>query len=87
MNPGMGLPPAAVHPCRKKFSQIEDPVRDLGELLNRVQRLKCSNGYCQRVDRATGQPEEPITRLFENERGLWELVTARNDSLLNKFIV
>ncbi|KAK3929809.1 ATP-dependent DNA helicase [Frankliniella fusca] len=66
MNPEMGLPPAAVHPCRKKFSQIEDPVRDLGKLLNR---------------------EEPITRLFENERGLWELVTARNDSLLKKFII
>ncbi|KAK3922031.1 ATP-dependent DNA helicase [Frankliniella fusca] len=94
-NPGKEFPPADVHPCRKKFSQVVDPVRDLGELLNRVQRHKCSNGYCQRIDKATGQPvcrfkfpfqEEPITRLFENEQGLWELVTARNDSLLNKYI-
>ncbi|KAE8739488.1 hypothetical protein FOCC_FOCC015019 [Frankliniella occidentalis] len=97
MNPGKDLPPADVHPCRKKFSQVDEAIRgrDLGELLNRVQRHKCSNGYCQRVDKATGQPvcrfkfpfqEEPITRLFENDKGLWELVTARNDSLLNKYM-
>ncbi|KAK3919299.1 ATP-dependent DNA helicase [Frankliniella fusca] len=80
------LPPADINPCRKKFSQVTDPVRDLGELLNRVQHHRCSNHYCIRVDKTTGQPEEPITRLFENENGLWELITARNDSLLNKFI-
>ncbi|KAK3922297.1 ATP-dependent DNA helicase [Frankliniella fusca] len=58
------LPPADINPCRKKFSQVTDPVRDLGELLNRVQHHRCSNHYCIRVDKTTGQPEWWPPRLW-----------------------
>lgn len=50
-NVGIGLAPAAEHPCRVRLSDIalEDRERCLGELLNRVQRhTRCSEGYCLR---------------------------------------
>ncbi|KAE8745952.1 hypothetical protein FOCC_FOCC007313 [Frankliniella occidentalis] len=98
-NVGLGLPPAQVHPCRKRFKDVapEDRVRHLGELLNRVQRhLRCTEAYCLRRSKGPGQPLEcrfkfPFqladrTEIIFDEKGEPQFIPARNDSLLNNLI-
>lgn len=95
INPNKDAPPADVHPCRKRLSEVDDVERDLIELLNKVQRHKCSAGYCQRKDKNTGQTycrfkfphdTQEASRLVQNAQDQFELLTARNDPFLNKYI-
>ncbi|KAE8752107.1 hypothetical protein FOCC_FOCC001269 [Frankliniella occidentalis] len=98
-NCGLGLPNSAVHPCRKRTSDVapEDRERHLGEILNRVQRhTRCSEGYCLRRKRP-GQPLEcrfkfpfPLsdeTQIVFDDKGEPQFVPRRNDPLLNGHII
>lgn len=91
-NPNMYEPPATEHPCKKKFSDVEDVNLDLAKLLNCVQRhTKCSAGYCLRKDKNNqlkcrfGFPEtlRETSSLDCSEKDNYQLFTKRNDPLLN----
>ncbi|KAE8739231.1 hypothetical protein FOCC_FOCC015271 [Frankliniella occidentalis] len=94
VNPNRDAPPAEQQPCRKRLSEVQDRARDLAELLNRVQRHRCSRVYCQRKDKNGNTycrfkfpfALEEMTRLFVNDQGQFELLLARNDEWLNKYI-
>ncbi|XP_054257274.1 uncharacterized protein LOC128982231 [Macrosteles quadrilineatus] len=95
MNPGLNTPLAEIHPCRKRLLEVEDRQVDLSELVNKVQRhTRCSTSYCLRKNKRTNQLEcrykfpfdlSDITHVYTNEKGVMELVTKRNDALLNKY--
>jgi len=84
------------HPCRKRYEDIIDVQKDLGLLLNKVQRhTKCSMDYCLRVNRTTRKmecrfkfpAEMKDTALLQKSEitNEYEFFPERNDPLLNKF--
>ncbi|KAK3917404.1 ATP-dependent DNA helicase RRM3 [Frankliniella fusca] len=94
IHPDVNCPPAVLHPCRTFLSEAVNMRTDLAELLNKVQRHSCSSSYCIRKNKKTGVTEcrfkfpfemETVSQLKLNESGSYELLTARNDELLNKY--
>ncbi|XP_034232800.1 uncharacterized protein LOC117640409 [Thrips palmi] len=96
-NFGQGLPPAVQHPCRIRLGDIpaEDRERALGELLNRVQRHKCTANYCLRKDKTGAivcRFKFPFELAEENsivfdDKGEAKFIGRRNDELINGFII
>lgn len=86
---------SAVHPCRIKLSEVGDEMKDLAQLLNRVQRhSKCSEGYCIRMNKKKKKKQcrfkfpkslQVKTTLELNEKNEYELEFKRNDPLLNNY--
>ncbi|GAV02785.1 hypothetical protein RvY_13309 [Ramazzottius varieornatus] len=85
-------PNADVHPCQPRVGQLRDD-EDYGNLQNMVLRhTRCTPGYCLLKDKRTQQqycrfhfPKELAENasLVKDERDKWQLITARNDRLLN----
>lgn len=92
MNPRPIAPIPDRHPCQKRHDELNDDIQDYVDLINKLQRhTRCSPSYCLRVNK-TGQqtcrfgyPKEIIEHTFvrDDGRGQPELVTARNDPLIN----
>ncbi|KAJ1520349.1 hypothetical protein ONE63_004547 [Megalurothrips usitatus] len=54
-NPDPNIIMDDIHPCEKKLSEIDDPEKDLAQLINTVQRhTKCTKLHCLRVKRGRG---------------------------------
>ncbi|KAE8751258.1 hypothetical protein FOCC_FOCC002086 [Frankliniella occidentalis] len=95
MHPNINERLAPVHPCRIQVNEVDDMQKDLAQLLNKVQRhSKCSDGYCIRYNKKTKSkgcrfkfPKalQEARDLVLNENNQYELVTERNDPLLNNF--
>ncbi|KAK3926417.1 THAP domain-containing protein 11 [Frankliniella fusca] len=89
MNPNVNEAPAPTHPCRKKLSEVVNLEEDLAQLLNRVQRhTVCTAGYCLKNGKCRFNFPAPLqesTKLDFSDPNNIKLVTARNDSRLNKF--
>ena len=87
-------PPAQVNPhvCSRSYSQVEDYHADLIDLVSTCQRhTRCSPSYCLKTKRGTqscrfGYPQ-PLQRetTLSTENGIYELLTMRNDSLVNSY--
>ena len=85
-------PKTSPHICNKPYEKIEDFNQDLTDLVATCQRhTRCSAAYCLRT--SDGQqkcrfgypkPLQPETTLV-TENGEPELLTARNDGLVNSF--
>ncbi|PKK67779.1 hypothetical protein RhiirC2_663004 [Rhizophagus irregularis] len=91
INPGLDAPVPEHHPCQKRSEEINDDDQDYIDLVNKLQRhTRCNPSYCFRVDK-TGQqscrfsyPKETTENTFSrDDNGKLELVTARNDPLIN----
>ena len=96
IHPDMNEPKGPVHPSRIKLSEVDNRLKDLAQLLNRVQRhTRCMDGYClrkkKRKDRKECRfkfPQEklPHTRIiYSPETKKVKFVSARNDKRLNKY--
>src|SRR5688572_14661645 len=92
INPGLNAPITDRHPCKKHKDEICDDQQDYVELINKLQRhTRCSPSYCLRVNRdgqqscRFGYPKENIEHTFvrDNGHGQPELITKRNDPLIN----
>lgn len=93
-NPDPNQRPPQKHPCQKRLSEAEDIEEDVTQLANTVQRhTKCSS-HCLRMDKKTKKlvcrfhfPYDFCERskIILNEKKEFELVTKRNDSLMNKY--
>ena len=88
------LPKTNPHVCNKSYSDIEDFTLDLVDLIATCQRhTKCSTAYCLRTRNKKQEcrfgypkPLQQVTTIVTRlEDGEPELVTARNDSLLNSY--
>jgi ATP-dependent DNA helicase PIF1 len=92
------VPPSAQHPSAMLPSTLTDSQRELAQMLNRVQRhTKCAAGYCLRRHKTTGEEYcrfkfpfdlSDVTFIKESvqKAGVAELITRRNDALLNIYI-
>ena len=86
------LPLINPHVCSRLYTQIEDYQQDLVDLIATCQRhTKCSTSYClckkqgQQICRfGYPKPLQPET-IISTEDHETELLTARNDGLLNSF--
>lgn len=91
MHPNVNEPPAPVHPCRVKVSQVTNDKQDLAQLLNKVQRHTiCTPGYCLKGKPPKCRFKFPIdfcetTTLDCSDPNNVQLVTRRNDKRLNKY--
>ena len=86
------LPMINPHVCARVYSQIEDYRYDLAELIATCQRhTKCSTSYCLRNKEGQqvcrfGYPKPLLLETtISNENDETEVITARNDGLLNSF--
>lgn len=95
INPDISFMPSLVHPCSKSLSDVVNLDEDLIELINHVQRhTKCSKFYCLKFDKKTktvkcrfGFPKDLLSETTITEiNGILDILFARNDALLNKFI-
>jgi hypothetical protein len=91
INPGIDAPVPDLHPCQKRSEELHDDLQDYVDLVNKLQRhTRCNSSYCLRTDRTGNQscrfgyPKETteITYL-RDDNGRPELITARNDPLIN----
>lgn len=80
------------HVCSQSYSQIEDYNSDLIDLVATCQRhTRCSTSYCLRTKQGVqacrfGYPQPLQTdTAIAHQDGTYELVTARNDTLVNSF--
>lgn len=82
------------HICNKPFSDIEDPSQDLINLVATCQRhTRCSTAYCLRKKNGQqsccfGYPkplQEDTANVVDDETDDLDLVTARNDPLINSY--
>ena len=80
------------HVCSQSYSQIEDYNSDLTDLVATCQRhTRCSTSYCLRTKRGMqacrfGYPKPLQTdTAIVQEDGMYELLTARNDTLVNSY--
>jgi hypothetical protein len=92
MNSGINAAIPEKHPCQKASSEIDDSTQDYIKLINKLQQhTKCSPSYCIRVNREGQQvcrfryPKDCTDHTFiqEDIHGQPELLTKRNDSLIN----
>ena len=86
------LPMINPNVCARVYSQIEDYRYDLAELIATCQRhTKCSTSYCLRNKEGQqvcrfGYPKPLLLdTTISNENDETEVLTARNDGLLNSF--
>ena len=80
------------HVCSQSYSQIEDYNSDLTDLVATCQRhTHCSTSYCLQSKRGVqacrfGYPKHLQTdTAIVHEDGMYELLTARNDNLVNSY--
>ena len=86
------VPVVNPHVCARLYSQIEDYQQDLIELIATCQRhTRCSTSYCLRTKEGQqvcrfGYPK-PMQQqtTITNDNDETELLTSRNDGLLNSF--
>jgi ATP-dependent DNA helicase PIF1 len=92
INPGLNSPVPEIHPCQKSHNELLDDMQDYIELINKLQRhTRCSPSYCLRIDPSRqqicrfGYPKEIShqTYIRDDGHGQPELITARNDPLIN----
>jgi hypothetical protein len=91
INPGLNAPFPERHPCQKSSKELQYDLRDYVELINKVQRhTQFNSSYCLRVDRTGrqhcrfGYPKDITEHTYlRDDNGKPELITARNDPLLN----
>ncbi|KAK3917521.1 ATP-dependent DNA helicase [Frankliniella fusca] len=85
-----------VHPCQVKMSEVQDPTKDLAQLLNRVQRHSIhKESYCLRRNKRTKKIEcrfqfpknleVSSTYRINPETNEMEFIPKRNDPILNNF--
>ena len=87
------LPQVDPHVCNRPFAAIENYEEDLKELIATCQRhTRCSPSYCLKTKHGQQQcrfgypkPLQQVTTLTRNEDGDIELLTKRNDPLINSF--
>ena len=87
-------PPPRVNPhiCSKSYTEVEDYQQDLIDLISTCQRhTRCSTSYCLRNKQGQQacrfgypKPLQPQTAIV-TENDQLELLTARNDSLINSY--
>ena len=85
-------PKTSPHICNKSYAKIEDFNQDLTDLVATCQRhTRCSAAYCLRTSNGQQKcrfgypkPLQPETTLV-TENGEPELLTTRNDGLVNSF--
>src|SRR6266496_1114972 len=96
-NPAVGEPKTTIHPCAQEHGTLNYSQRELAQLLNRVQRHTRCTSYCLR--RRKGAPKDAemicrfkypqelrdVTDLANDDRGFLQLLTKRNDELLNSY--
>ena len=96
INPAINEPKTAIHPYAQHLSTLTYTQRALAQLLNRVQRHTKCTSYC--LCHAKGSPLDTplicrfkypkelsdITALIRDEKGILQLITKRNDPLLNE---
>ncbi|KAK3926567.1 ATP-dependent DNA helicase [Frankliniella fusca] len=92
IHPNINEAPVPTHPCRKKLSEVVNFEEDLAQLLNRVQRhTVCTPGYCLKKENPPTcrfnfpAPMQESSDLDLTDKNNIKLVTARNDSRLNKY--
>ena len=81
------------HICNKPYSEVEDIQQDLIDLIATCQRhTRCSAAYCLKTKNGQQQcrfgypkPLQEDTVLRTDERGQVEVVTKRNDAVINSF--
>lgn len=94
INPAGGIPPAALNPCSRPFDQRKNTMKELAELLNRVQRhTKCTTAYCLRKTKKTNEisctfhfpfPSRETATVSNIVNPKWKSYDPpRNDPLLN----
>jgi len=92
INPGLGASFPEWHPCQKRSDELlHYELQDYVDLVNKLQRhTRCNSSYCLRVDRIGcqycrfGYPKEITENThLRDDNGQPELITARNDLLLN----
>ncbi|CAB4412465.1 unnamed protein product [Rhizophagus irregularis] len=91
INPGLDAPLPDHHPCQKQLENLDDDMQDYIELINKLQRHTRCSSYCLRINKQTGKqacrfgfPKELAEKTtIHNENGHLELITARNDPLIN----
>jgi len=80
------------HPCQKDHSELQDDLQDYIDLINKLQQhTRCSPSYCIHINQKGEQicrfkyPKEKSDHTFvrDDGHGRPELVTARNDPLIN----
>ncbi len=96
INPAINEPKTSIHPSTQHPSTLTYTQRALAQLLNRVQwHTKCTS-YC--LHHAKGSPPDAslicqfkypkelsdITTLIRDEKSILQLITKRNDPLLNE---
>ena len=85
------LPKTNPHICNKLYSEVEDHHQDLNDLIATCQRYtRCSAAYCLRTRDGVqscrfGYPKDlqPDTVILTNEENEPQVITARNDGLIN----
>lgn len=97
MNPDKDEPKSPTHPCAKNPLTLNYTIRELAQMLNRVQRHTKCTSYCLR--RPKGSPKDaPLVCRFKypkeiqesstvarDECGFVQFLTQRNDELLNLY--
>ena len=91
INPGLDAPLSDNHPCQKCLEDLHNNMQDYIELINKLQRHTRCSSYCLRIDKQTdkqtcrfGFPKELTDQTtIHNNNGCLELITTRNDPLIN----
>jgi len=91
VNPGLNAARPERHPCQKSSNKIDYGIQDYIELINKLQRhTRCSASYYLRKKKGQeicrfGYPKEynNHTIIQEDKNGQPELITKRNDPLIN----
>src|SRR2546429_3592229 len=92
INPGLTASFPERHPCQKRSDELlHYDLQDYVDLVNKLQRhTRCNSSYCLRVDRTGcqycrfGYPKNITGNThLQDDNGQPELITARNDPLLN----
>ena len=94
MNPNANQQPTVTHPCQVWLFDVTDNNRDLTSIVNRVQRHKCSLGYCQKSTRYDSTPAcrfkfpKPFadrSSIELDDHGRLAYNSARNDPWINGY--
>lgn len=78
--------------CSRSYSQVEDYNAELTEFVATCQRHTwCSTSYCLQTKHGTQECRFGYPKALQNEttivneNGIYELLTARNDTLVNSY--
>ena len=91
INPNIFAAISEKHSCQKGENEIDDSLQDYIKLINKLQRhTRCSSSYCIHVNRGQEScrfryPKDhtECTLIRDDNKGQPELITARNDPLIN----